>query len=99
MVDLAGGEGRNAIWFASRGWQAENVEFSEVALTKFRSRACLGRLKGLQSQSRVASVSLVAGYFGAKNDVDCKSGTVWGFNSSLPLLDSRIEVVGSCPGV
>lgn len=39
MVDLAGGEGRNAIWFASRGWKAENVEFSEVALTKFRSRA------------------------------------------------------------
>ena len=39
MVDLAGGEGRNAIWFASRGWKVENVEFSEVALTKFRSRA------------------------------------------------------------
>lgn len=39
MVDLAGGEGRNALWFASRGWQVENVEISKVALEKFQLRA------------------------------------------------------------
>lgn len=33
-LDLAGGEGRNAIWLAAQGWQAELVEFSEVALDK-----------------------------------------------------------------
>ncbi|MCU1514795.1 MAG: methyltransferase [Microbacteriaceae bacterium] len=39
MIDLAGGEGRNALWFASRGWLAENVDFSKVALDKFVTRA------------------------------------------------------------
>lgn len=39
LVDLAGGEGRNALWFANRGWQVENVEFSKVALDKFAKRA------------------------------------------------------------
>jgi SAM-dependent methyltransferase len=33
-IDLAGGEGRNAIWLAEQGWQAELVEFSPVALEK-----------------------------------------------------------------
>lgn len=33
-VDLAAGEGRNAIWLASRGWSAYAVDFSQVALDK-----------------------------------------------------------------
>lgn len=33
-VDLAGGEGRNAIWLAGRGWSATAVDFSQVALDK-----------------------------------------------------------------
>lgn len=33
-VDLAAGEGRNAIWLASRGWRAWAVDFSQVALDK-----------------------------------------------------------------
>lgn len=33
-VDLAAGEGRNAIWLASRGWSATAVDFSQVALDK-----------------------------------------------------------------
>lgn len=33
-VDLAAGEGRNAIWLASRGWTAYAVDFSQVALDK-----------------------------------------------------------------
>lgn len=39
VVDLAGGEGRNALWFAARGITSENVEFSAVALEKFLVRA------------------------------------------------------------
>ena len=45
MVDLAGGEGRNALWLASRGWGVENVEFSKVALEKFQERATDQKLK------------------------------------------------------
>ena len=33
-LDLAGGEGRNAIWLAEQGWDVELVEFSSVALDK-----------------------------------------------------------------
>ena len=33
-VDLAAGEGRNAIWLAWRGWSATAVDFSQVALDK-----------------------------------------------------------------
>ena len=33
-VDLAAGEGRNAIWLASQGWTATAVDFSQVALDK-----------------------------------------------------------------
>jgi hypothetical protein len=35
MIDLAGGEGRNAIFFAEKGWQVENIDISSVGLTKF----------------------------------------------------------------
>lgn len=38
-LDLAGGEGRNAIWLARRGWNVELVEFSQVALDTARDRA------------------------------------------------------------
>lgn len=35
-LDLACGEGRNAIWLAQRGWQATGVDFSKVGLEKAR---------------------------------------------------------------
>jgi SAM-dependent methyltransferase len=38
-VDLACGEGRNAIWLAERGWQVTAVDFSQVALDKGRRLA------------------------------------------------------------
>lgn len=38
-LDLAGGEGRNAIWLAQQGWDVELVEFSRVALDKAARRA------------------------------------------------------------
>ncbi len=42
-LDLAAGDGRNAIWLASRGWQATAVDFSAVALARAeRSAAAAG---------------------------------------------------------
>ena len=38
-IDLAAGEGRNAIWLAERGWEVEAVEFSSVAIDKGRELA------------------------------------------------------------
>jgi len=38
-LDLACGEGRNAIWLAELGWRATGVDFSQVAITKARERA------------------------------------------------------------
>lgn len=38
-VDLAAGEGRNAIWLARNGWQVTAVDFSEVGLDKGRTLA------------------------------------------------------------
>jgi 2-polyprenyl-3-methyl-5-hydroxy-6-metoxy-1,4-benzoquinol methylase len=36
-IDLAGGEGRNSMWLAKRGWTVENIDFSAVALKKFQT--------------------------------------------------------------
>ena len=33
-LDLAGGEGRNALWLADRGWHTTVVDFSQVALDR-----------------------------------------------------------------
>ncbi len=38
-LDVACGEGRNAIWLAEHGWNATGVDFSEVALAKARRLA------------------------------------------------------------
>jgi SAM-dependent methyltransferase len=38
-VDLACGEGRNALWLAQRGWQVTAVDFSGVALATGQARA------------------------------------------------------------
>lgn len=35
-LDLAAGEGRNAVWLASRGWAVTAVDFSQVGLDKAR---------------------------------------------------------------
>lgn len=38
-LDLACGEGRNAIWLAERGWDVTGIDFSAVALDKARRLA------------------------------------------------------------
>ncbi len=38
-LDLAAGEGRNAIWLASLGWDMTAVDFSEVAINKGRTQS------------------------------------------------------------
>ena len=49
-LDLACGEGRNAIWLAERGWQVTAVDFSDVAVEKGRRR------ERARSTSRVADL-------------------------------------------
>jgi SAM-dependent methyltransferase len=38
-LDLACGEGQNAIWLASLDWEVTGVDYSEVAISKARARA------------------------------------------------------------
>jgi SAM-dependent methyltransferase len=38
-LDLACGEGQNAIWLAQRGWRVRGVDYSGVAIEKARARA------------------------------------------------------------
>src|SRR5688572_7959849 len=38
-LDLAAGEGRNAIWLASLGWEMTAVDFSEVAISKGKAQS------------------------------------------------------------
>ena len=38
-LDLACGEGRNAIWLAEQGWQVTAIDFSSVGVDRGRSRA------------------------------------------------------------
>lgn len=38
-LDLAAGEGRNAVWLAERGWRVVAVDFSAVALARGRELA------------------------------------------------------------
>jgi SAM-dependent methyltransferase len=38
-LDLACGEGQNAIWLGSRGWEVTGVDYSGVAIAKARTRA------------------------------------------------------------
>jgi len=44
-LDVACGEGRNAVWLAERGWDVTAVDFSEVALEK---AAELARRRGVE---------------------------------------------------
>jgi len=58
-LDLAAGEGRNALWLADRGWQVTAVDFSQVALDKGRAvQERHGRAQQLRVDWVVADVLL-----------------------------------------
>lgn len=44
-LDLACGEGRNALWLASRGWRVVGVDFSAVAIERARRMAAARQLE------------------------------------------------------
>jgi SAM-dependent methyltransferase len=52
-LDLACGEGRNAVWLAERGWRVTGVDFSDVALAK---AAELAASRGVEVDWLVADV-------------------------------------------
>jgi SAM-dependent methyltransferase len=54
-LDLACGEGRNALWLAGRGWRVTAVDFSEVALNKGRMRA---EMEGLEVDWTAADLTV-----------------------------------------
>jgi SAM-dependent methyltransferase len=54
-LDLAGGEGRNAIWLAKRGWSVELVEFSRVALDKARKLAAHAGVEVVLTEADLAA--------------------------------------------
>lgn len=39
VLDLAAGEGRNALWLAERGWTATAIDFSPIAIDRARTLA------------------------------------------------------------
>lgn len=56
-LDLAAGEGRNAVWLAERGWDVTAVDFSAVAVDRGRE---LARQRGVTVDWQVADVSAYA---------------------------------------
>ncbi|SCF04467.1 Methyltransferase domain-containing protein [Micromonospora viridifaciens] len=53
-LDLAAGEGRNAVWLAERGWRVTAVDFSPVAVERGRE---LAARRGVPVEWRVADVT------------------------------------------
>jgi SAM-dependent methyltransferase len=52
-IDVACGEGRNAIWLAEQGWDVTGVDFSPVAIDKARR---LAEARGIRATWRVLDV-------------------------------------------
>ncbi|SCG74596.1 class I SAM-dependent methyltransferase [Micromonospora inositola] len=53
-LDLAAGEGRNAVWLAGQGWRVTAVDFSPVAVERGRE---LAARRGVPVEWRVADVT------------------------------------------
>jgi SAM-dependent methyltransferase len=53
-LDLAAGEGRNAVWLAEQGWRVTAVDFSPVAVGRGRE---LADGRGVEVEWRVADVT------------------------------------------
>jgi SAM-dependent methyltransferase len=53
-IDLAAGEGRNAIWLAEQGWDSTAVDYSEVAIDKARQ---IAEARGVTVTTEVADLT------------------------------------------
>ncbi|RQX55381.1 class I SAM-dependent methyltransferase, partial [Micromonospora chalcea] len=53
-LDIAAGEGRNAVWLAGQGWRVNAVDFSTVAVERGRQMAAA---RGVTVDWRVADVT------------------------------------------
>ncbi|MAT04440.1 MAG: SAM-dependent methyltransferase [Acidimicrobiaceae bacterium] len=53
-IDLAAGEGRNALWLAEQGWDSTAVDFSAVAIDKARA---IAERSGLTITTEVADLT------------------------------------------
>ncbi len=53
-IDLAAGEGRNALWLAERGWHSTAVDFSDVAIDKMRR---IAERRGVDLTGEVADLT------------------------------------------
>lgn len=53
-IDLAAGEGRNAVWLAEQGWEVTAVDFSEIAIERARE---LARQRNVTIDWQVADVT------------------------------------------
>ena len=83
MIDLAGGEGRNTVYFAEKGWQAENVDLSGVGLAKCEKLAAernvsdlvfTTQASALDFESKLAPVDLGVIAYMQINHEDLKAG-------------------------
>ncbi|KQX66806.1 bifunctional 2-polyprenyl-6-hydroxyphenol methylase/3-demethylubiquinol 3-O-methyltransferase UbiG [Angustibacter sp. Root456] len=61
-LDVACGEGRTAIWLASRGWQVRAVDFSPAGIAKGRERATAEGLDVEWQVGDVRTADLGTGY-------------------------------------
>ena len=53
-IDLAAGEGRNALWLAEQGWDSTAVDFSAVAIDKARE---IAERRGIEITTEVADLT------------------------------------------
>lgn len=53
-IDLAAGEGRNAIWLAEQGWESTAVDYSDVAIDKARR---IAERRGVTVTAEVADLT------------------------------------------
>jgi len=93
MIDLAGGEGRNTVFFAEKGWQAENIDLSSVGLAKCEKlaaergvseRVFTTQASALDFESKLAPVDLGVVAYMQINQEDLKAGITRLVDSLVP---------------
>ncbi len=53
-IDLAAGEGRNAVWLAEQGWESTAVDYADVAVTKAKQ---IAERRGVSITAEVADLT------------------------------------------